>query len=150
MKNKKKIAVAMVAISTLTTVMPIFANGFEEKTVKDVRIASGKVLKENGKVYTRTDIYNTKCTKDRSDDTLKTAFKNSNIVAKKEYTNDSYLDEFVVSEDTNDKTYIDEKSKEIESIKTQIENYKKEGAKVVVKNEAAKIVLGEFTVTNSL
>ncbi len=145
MKNKKNIAMAMVAVSTLTTVIPIFANSTENKTISDVRVASGSVLKENGKVYKRTDIYNTKCTKDRSDDTLKTPFKNVDIVAKKEYTNDSYTDEFVVSEKTTNKTDISNKSKEIEDIKTIIANAKKEGAKIVVKNEAAKIVMGEFT-----
>lgn len=145
MKNKKNIAMAMVAVSTLTTVIPIFANSTENKTISDVRVASGSALKENGKVYKRTDIYNTKQTKDRSDDTLKTAFKNVDIVAKKEYTNDSYTDEFVVSEKTTNQTDISNKSKEIEDIKTIIDNAKKEGAKVVVKNEAAKIVMGEFT-----
>ena len=75
MKNKKRIAMAMVTVSTLTTVVPIFANSVETKTINDVRVASGKALKESGKVYTRTDIYNTKGTKDRSDDTLKTSFK---------------------------------------------------------------------------
>ena len=145
MKNKKRIAMAMVAVSTLTTVIPIFANSVETKTINDVRIASGKALKESGKVYTRTDIYNTKGTKDRSDDTLKTSFKNADIVAYKEYADDSYLDKFVLSEKTTNTTNVNNKAKEIKEIQDIIAKAKEEGAKVVVKKEAAKIVRGEFT-----
>ena len=145
MKNKKTIAMAMVAASTIGTVIPIFANSVETKIVEDVRIASGKVLKEEGRVYTRTDIYNTKGTKNRDDDTLKTPFKNVDIVAVREYADDSYLDTFVLSENTTDTTNITSKEKEIKEIKEIIAKAKEEGAKVSVKNEAAKIVMGEFT-----
>ncbi len=145
MKNKKSIAMAMAAVSTFGAVAPAFAN--EVKTDINVRLSSGKVLKvkEDGKeVYTRTEIYNTNGTKDRSDDTLKTAFKNVEIVLSKENEKDSYLDEFVLAEKANDVAGVNNAEAQIKTAKTIIAKAKEKGAKVVVKNEAAKIVNGQF------
>lgn len=145
MKNKKSIAMAMAAVSTFGAVAPAFAN--EVKTDINVRLSSGKVLKvkEDGKeVYTRTEIYNTNGTKDRSDDTLKTAFKNVEIVLSKENEKDSYLDEFVLAEKATNIADVNDAEAKIKTAKTIIAEAKEKGAKVVVKNEAAKIVNGEF------
>ena len=145
MKNKKSIAMAMAAVSTFGAVAPAFAN--EVKTEIDVRLSSGKVLKvkEDGKkVYTRTEIYNTNGTKDRSDDTLKTAFKNVEIVLSKENEKDSYSDEFVLAEKATNIAEVNNAEAQIKTAKTLIAEAKEKGAKVVVKNEAAKIVNGGF------
>lgn len=147
MKNKKSIAMAMAAVSTFGAVAPAFANEVVKPQEVNVRLSSGKVLKqkEDGtKVYTRTDIYNTNGTKDRSDDTLKTAFKNVEILISTEDKKDSYLDQFVLVEKTNNLSEINRAEADLKTAKTVITKAKEDGAKVVVKNEAAKIVDGQF------
>lgn len=145
MKNKKSIAMAMAAVSTLGAVAPAFANEVDAQQIDvNVRLASGSVLKEDGKVYTRTEIYNTNGTKDRNDDTLKTAFQNVEIVLSKENEKDSYLDQFVLAEKANDVAGVNNAEAQIKTAKTIIAKAKEKGAKVVVKNEAAKIVNGQF------
>ena len=159
MKNKKSIAMAMAAVSTFGAVAPAFANGvqtlaFDEKNI-DVMLASGYALntekvkeddveKEVVKVYNRTNIYNTNGTKDRSDDTLKNAYKDAKIVVSKENKENSYLDQFVLATKVTDLARVNEAKSYVETAKTLIAEAKEKGAKVVVKNEAAKIVNGEF------
>ena len=155
MKNKKSIAMAMAAVSTFGAVAPAFANGvqtlaFDEKNI-DVMLASGYALntikvdgKDIVKVYNRTEIYNTNGTKDRSDDTLKAAYKDAKIVLSQENKADSYSDEFVLATKVIDVASVNEAKSYIETAKTLIAEAKEKGAKVVVKNEAAKIVNGGF------
>lgn len=146
MKNKKSLAMAMAAVSTFGTVAPAFANQVAATTtiVEDVRLASGKELKADGKVYTRTEVYNTNGTQDRSDDTLKTEFKNVEVLVSKEDEKDSYLDQLVLFVKATDISAVNNKEAEIKTAKAMISKAKEEGATVVVKNEAAKIVNGKF------
>ena len=88
MKNKKSIAMAMAAVSTLGAVAPAFADNVESRILVgnesvDVRLASGYTLKtvEGKTVVAREKIYNYNgAPNDRSKHTLKNEFKDCKIL----------------------------------------------------------------------
>lgn len=152
MKNKKNIAMAMAAVSTLGAVAPAFADGvqgravIDETTKKaeiDARLASGyKVVEETAgtaKVFTRAEIFNYNgAEKDRDKHTLKSNYANHEILAQKLDDQDPAKDVFVLGEKISGSKVEEEKSK-IEVLKLEIAEHFEKGYNVAEATTSAKL-----------
>ena len=151
MKNKKSIAMAMAAVSTLGAVAPAFANEVAPLSLTDLnvdyRLANGEALVKdgNGEVRVlkgRNSLYNDNFTpNDKSDDTLKTEFKDAKILVSKntndkDDTNDLYV---LVKKASSTSNITMEKAK-LDVMIAEIKDAKAEGATVKVEDlQKAKI-----------
>nr|WP_317332020.1 S-layer homology domain-containing protein [uncultured Romboutsia sp.] len=144
MKNKKSIAMAMAAVSSFGAVAPAFANEVAPlvltDTTVDYRLANGETLvkTEDGTkvrvVKGRDSLYNDNFTpNDKSDDTLKTEFKDAKILVSKntndkDDTNDLYV---LVKKAPSTSNITMEKAK-LDVMIAEIKDYKAKGATVTV------------------
>lgn len=143
MKNKKSIAMAMAAVSTLGAVAPAFANEVAPLSLKDLnvdyRLANGEALVKDGNdevrvLKGRNSLYNDNFTpNDKSDDTLKTEFKDAKILVSKntndkDDTNDLYV---LVKKASSTSNITMEKAK-LDVMIAEIKDYKAKGATVNV------------------
>lgn len=146
MKNKKSIAMAMAAVSTLGAVAPAFANEVAPLSLTDLnvdyRLANGEVLVKDGNgedgevrvLKGRNSLYNDNFTpNDKSDDTLKTEFKDAKILVSKntndkDDTNDLYV---LVKKASSTSNITMEKAK-LDVMIAEIKDYKAKGATVNV------------------
>lgn len=138
MKNKKNIAMAMAAVSTLGAVAPAFADGVQGRAVItsnvatiDARLASGYEVVEKtagtAKVFTRAEIFNYNGdAKDRDKHTLKSNYANHVILAQKLDDQDPAEDVFVLGKKISGSKVEEEKSK-IEVLKLEIAEHFKKG-----------------------
>lgn len=139
MKNKKNIAMAMAAVSTLGAVAPVFANEIQGRAVIegdgaeiDARLASGYKAVEDGgnvKVFTRAEIFNYNGDEtDRDKHTLKNAYKDMVILAEQLAENPAD-DLFVLGEKAAEADVKLEKAR-IELLKEEVDALVKDGYKV--------------------
>lgn len=143
MKNKKSIAMAMAAVSSFGAVAPAFANEVAPLSLTDLnvdyRLANGEALVKdgNGEVRVlkgRNSLYNDNFTpNDKSDDTLKTEFKDAKILVSKntndkDDTNDLYV---LVKKASSTSNITMEKAK-LDVMIAEIKDYKAKGATVNV------------------
>ncbi len=143
MKNKKSIAMAMAAVSSFGAVAPAFANEVAPlvltDTTVDYRLSNGEALVKDGNgevrvVKGRDSLYNDNFTpNDKSDDTLKTEFKDAKILVSKntndkDDTNDLYV---LVKKASSTSNITMEKAK-LDVMIAEIKDYKAKGATVTV------------------
>jgi hypothetical protein len=134
--KKKNLATAMAAAMTLGAVAPVVANAAAVVVPAvnlDARLASGYT---SPTVRSRVDIYNTNGTQIRTDDTLKTAFKDAKIIAEKQDKENSYADKFVVATKAQ-LADINIAKANIETARTEIEAARTAGATVTKKETLA-------------
>ena len=143
MKNKKSIAMAMAAVSTLGAVAPAFANEIQGRAVIesnaaeiDARLASGYKSVENDNVFTRAEIFNYNGDEtDRDKHTLKNAYKDMVILAEQLAENPAE-DLFVLGEKALETDVKLEKAR-IEVLKEEVDALVKNGYKVTETTEEA-------------
>ena len=143
MKNKKSIAMAMAAVSTLGAVAPAFANeiaplALDGETV-DYRLANGEefVLDGSNKVLVikgRENLYNDNFTpNDKSDDTFKATYKDAQIfMTKNTNDKDDTNDLYVLVKKASDASNITMEKAKLDAMIAEIEAAKKAGATVKV------------------
>ena len=130
MKNKKSIAMAMAAVSTLGAVAPAFADNVESRILVgnesvDVRLASGYTLKtvEGKTVVAREKIYNYNgAPNDRSKHTLKNEFKDCKILIEKLGTTPN-KDVFVLGEKVTDTVSVSQETAKLNALNSEIATY---------------------------
>ena len=130
MKNKKSIAMAMAAVSTLGAVAPAFADNVESRILVgnesvDVRLASGYTLKtvEGETVVAREKIYNYNgAPNDRSKHTLKNEFKDCKILIEKLGTTPD-KDVFVLGEKVTDTVAVSQATAKLNALNSEIATY---------------------------
>lgn len=143
MKNKKSIAMAMAAVSTLGAVAPAFANeiaplALDGETV-DYRLANGEefVLDGSNKVLVikgRENLYNDNFTpNDKSDDTFKATYKDAQIfMTKNTNDKDDTNDLYVLVKKASDASNVTMEKAKLDAMIAEIEAAKKAGATVKV------------------
>lgn len=160
MKNKKSIAMAMAAVSTLGAVAPAFANeiaplALDGETV-DYRLANGEefILDANNDVEViegRDSLYNDNFTpNDKSDDTFKAKYKDAQIfMSKNTNDKDDSNDLYVLVKKVSDQSNVTMEKAKLDAMIAEIEAYKKDGATVKVEDlKKANIVYDQTTSKN--
>ncbi|MDY3001606.1 MAG: S-layer homology domain-containing protein [Romboutsia timonensis] len=142
MKNKKSIAMAMAAVSTLGAVAPAFANEVAPLALTDLtvdyRLANGEELVKQGRkvrvLEGRSALYNDNFTPDdKSDDTFKNEFKDATIlVSKNTNDKDDANDLYVLVKKVTDTSDITMEKAKLEAMIAEIKKAKEEGATVEV------------------
>lgn len=143
MKNKKSIAMAMAAVSTLGAVAPAFANEVAPLALMDTtvnyRLANGEVLVSNPDksvrvLLGRDSLYNDNFTpNDKTDDVFKSEFKDAKIFMTRNTndTNDAN-DLFVLVKKVSDASDISMEKAKLDAMIAEINAAKAEGATVKV------------------
>lgn len=160
MKNKKSLAMAMAAVSTLGAVAPAFANEIAPLALDgekvDYRLANGEVfvLDENEEkvlvIKGRENLYNDNFTpNDKSDDTFKAAYKDAQIfMTKNTNDTDDTNDLYVLVKKASDASDVTMAKAKLDAMIAEIEVAKKAGATVTVGElKKANIVNKEGTDT---
>ena len=151
MKNKKSIAMAMAAVSTLGAVAPAFADNVESRILVgnesvDVRLASGYTLKtvEGKTVVAREKIYNYNgAPNDRSKHTLKNEFKDCKILIEKLGTTPN-KDVFVLGEKVTDTVSVSQETAKLNALNSEIATYVANGyTKEEEKMINEKVMIGD-------
>lgn len=147
MKNKKSIAMAMAAVSTLGAVAPAFANEVSTLALDandltvDYRLANGEELvyadtaKKTVRVLLgRDSLYNDNFTPDdKSDDYFKSEFKDTQIfMSRNTNDEDDSNDLFVLVKKSTDTSNITMAKAKLEAMIAEIKKAKEEGATVEV------------------
>lgn len=144
MKNKKSIAMAMAAVSTFGAVAPAFANEVQTLALQnnesvDVRLASGYKLFEEGRVFTRAEIfnYNGNAT-DRDKHTLKSIYADKTILVEK-LAEKPENDLFVLGIKNTNTAEVKAAAAKLEALKEEIKEYVAKGYELTKKETKATI-----------
>lgn len=158
---KKSISTVMVAAMSIGAVAPVFADEIATYELNqteevDVRLASGISIYTESKdeqtkeVFKREEIFNYNGhPEDRTKHTLKSAYQDKAILVEKLETKPSD-DLFVLSTKTNNTVEINAEKAKLETIKKEIEEYKKDGYKETVVRTDATISESDYNTGNTV
>lgn len=146
---KKQLSTAMAAAMALGSVVPVFADSASTLSLSDntvnERLANGLELVENGKVFTRQEVYNYNGAKatEREKHTLKSKYANCKVVALQE-NKEGYNDLVVLAKPVSNTKVIEEKAV-LNALNQKISEYKKQGYTETTKTTNATLTTSGYT-----